>query len=125
MDRLQVCGIRCYGYTGFFEEERKLGQWFDVDLVFGLDVRVAGASDRLDDTLDYGGAVQRVQSLVRQARFATIERLATAIAEDILHHTVAEEVTVRLTKVSPPIPDFGGHIALEITRSRAELHPGT
>ena len=56
-DRILVRDLRLWAHVGVLEQERQLGQWFGLDLSFDVDLAVAGASDRLDDTLDYAGAV--------------------------------------------------------------------
>ena len=118
MDKLEITGIRCYGYTGLFAEEQTLGQWFEVDLTFWVDLAPAAASDRLEDTFDYRRAVKNVQELVKQSKFALIEKLAEAIASRILETEPLDKVQVRLVKVSPPIPDFLGKVSIEILRNR-------
>ena len=118
MDTLTVKGIQVYGYTGYFPEEQVLGQWFSIDLIFRLNLAQAGATDELPDTLDYSQAVTLVQTIVKTTKVKTIEKLADVIANRLLTETIAQEVTVRLTKCQPPIPDFSGEIVLEITRSR-------
>ena len=124
MDSIQLSGIRCYGYTGALPEEQVLGQWFEVELTLWLDLAAAGQSDRLDDTLDYRTVIATVQTLVKTAKFALLERLATAIADAILYPaassqaTLVQQVRVRLCKPAAPIPDFGGAITIEIMRSR-------
>lgn len=115
-DYIHVNGLRAYGYTGAYQEEQILGQWYEIDLTLWLDLAQAGHSDRLEDTCDYGTIVKEVQHLVRTARFSLIEKLAEAIAELTLSHASVETVTVRLCKVSPPIPDFSGRVSVEITR---------
>ncbi len=119
-DCIELTGIRCYGYTGALPEEQVLGQWFEVTLRLWLDLRPVGQSDRLDDTLDYRHAIAIVHDLVRNQKFITIERLATAIAETILKSQPEKpsihQVQVRLTKLNPPIPDFSGQVTIEITR---------
>ncbi|BFM38937.1 dihydroneopterin aldolase [Synechocystis sp. LKSZ1] len=117
-DTIHVQNIRCYGYTGFLPEEQVLGQWFEVDLTLWVDLSQAGQSDCLEDTVDYRQAIEKVQQLVRSARFALVERLSEAIAEAILTLTGVTQVRVRLTKEAPPIPDFGGQIVIDILRSR-------
>jgi 7,8-dihydroneopterin aldolase/epimerase/oxygenase len=116
MDALQINGIRAYGYTGFFPEEQTLGQWFEVDLVVWWDISKAGESDRLEEAYDYRNSVKAIQELIRTARFKLIEKLVEAIAQIVLA-SGAEKVQVRLTKVSPPIPDFSGSVAIEIVRA--------
>lgn len=118
MDVLQVNGIRAYGYTGYFLEEQTLGQWFEVDLTFWLDLAMAGQSDELADTLDYSTIVTMVQDLITTSKFKMIERLADAIATAILQLNQVDQVKVCLTKCHPPIPNFSGEIKLEIVRSR-------
>lgn len=116
MDRINIENIRAYGYTGFLPEEQVLGQWFKVDLTLWLDLSKAGVSDRLEDTLDYRQAITIVQKQITTAKFALVEKLAEAIANEILELISVEKVRVQLTKLAPPIPDFGGTITIDITR---------
>jgi dihydroneopterin aldolase len=123
MDVIRLTGIRAYGYVGAFPEEQVLGQWFEVDVAIWLNLSLPAQSDRLTDTLDYGKIVQGVQSLMKTARFALLERLAAAIAEAILYPTYpvalpVQQVQVCLTKLTPPIPDFSGKVTIELIRQR-------
>ena len=118
MDCIQLTGIRCYGYTGYLPEEQVLGQWFEVDVTLWLNLRVAGKSDAIEDTLDYRSIISSVQQLVKNSKFALVERLATAIAESILESSSVAQVQVRLTKPAAPIPDFSGKITIELTRAK-------
>lgn len=120
MDSLYLTGIRVYGYSGALPEEQVLGQWFEVDLVLTLDLSKPGSSDRLADTLDYRGVLAQVQHLVKHSRFALLERLATAIADQLLQEQQIQQVKVRLTKLAAPIPDFTGKITVELTRTCLE-----
>jgi dihydroneopterin aldolase len=118
MDCIQVTGIRCYGYTGYLAEEQVLGQWFEVDLTLWLDLAPAGESDEIADTVDYRGAIETVKQIVKTSKFSLIEKTASAIANAMLELDLVQQVQVRLTKPAAPIPDFGGRITIDITRSR-------
>jgi len=119
MDCIQVTGIRGYGYTGFFAAEQTLGQWFEVDVRLGVDLTIAGQSDRLEDTLNYAQVVETVQTRLQTARFRLLERLVAVIAADLLAQDERiQDVQVRLTKLTPPIPNFAGQVAVEIQRRR-------
>ena len=118
MDLIHLTGIRCYGYVGALPEEQVLGQWFEVELTLGLDLAIAGQSDRLQDTIDYGAVVIQVQQLVKNSRVALLERLATTIAENLLASASVQQVQVRLSKLAAPIPDFGGRVTINLTRAR-------
>jgi dihydroneopterin aldolase len=117
MDCIQVTEIRCYGYTGYLQEEQVLGQWFEVDLTMWLDLAAAGQSDDIAHTIDYRRAIETVKQLVQTSKFALVEKLASAIADAILKLERVQQVQVRLSKLAAPIPDFGGKITIELTRS--------
>ncbi len=117
MDCIQINNIRAYGYIGVLPEEQILGQWFSVDVVLWLDLSRAGISDYLGDTQDYRQIVEAIQRLIETARFQLIEKLAETIAQLVLSSCTVKQVKIRLTKLTPPIPNFGGTIAVEITRS--------
>lgn len=119
-DTLHINGIRAYGYTGALPEEQVLGQWFSTDITLWLDLEKAAESDRLDDTHDYSAIVSDTLDLIRTSRFALIEKLAMAIAKLCLQFDDVNQVRVQLTKEVPPIPDFAGHITVDITRQKAK-----
>ena len=52
-DKLILRGLLFHGFHGVKPEERKLGQKFLVDIDAWLDLRSAGVSDRLSDTISY------------------------------------------------------------------------
>lgn len=125
-DTIQVNDIRAYGYTGAFAEENALGQWFRVDLVMLMDLTSAGASDDLRDTYNYAEAIQRIQQLIQAKTFNLVESLASESAKTVLQSDDRlQQVTVRLTKLTPPVPNFSGNIAIEITRDRSHLSSPT
>lgn len=117
MDSIQLTGLRAYGYTGVLPEEKSVGQWFEVDLTLWMDLSLAGESDRLSDTHDYVAIAQATQALIETAKFDLIETLAAAIAQKaLMNDPRLTQVRVKLTKLRPPIPNFGGQIAVDITR---------
>jgi 7,8-dihydroneopterin aldolase/epimerase/oxygenase len=118
MDSIEVTGIKAYGYTGYLPEERVLGQWFEVDLTLWLDLTVAGKSDDIQDTLDYREAITLTKEAIVNSKFILVERLAASIVERLLQLKYVEKVRVQLAKPAAPIPDFGGRIKIDITRSR-------
>jgi len=52
-DKLILRGLKLHGYHGVKPEERTLGQKFLVDVDAWLDLRQAGKSDCLSDTISY------------------------------------------------------------------------
>ncbi|MDF2387979.1 dihydroneopterin aldolase [Nostoc ellipsosporum NOK] len=122
MDCIHLTGIRCYGYTGYLHEEQVLGQWFEIDVKLWLDISTAAKTDAIEDTLDYRSVISLIQNLVKTSKFSLLERLVGTIADAIL--TQCDRVTqVQLTVSKPaaPIPDFGGKISIEVTRTKSNL----
>ena len=119
MDIIRLTSIRGYGYVGALPEEQVLGQWFEVDVTLMLDLATAGQSDRLEDTLNYCSVVETVQHLIQTSKFALLEKLASEIADAILQNNAEmpiHQVTIALTKLTPPIPNFSGQVTIQITR---------
>jgi dihydroneopterin aldolase len=121
MDAIHLTNIRAYGYTGALPEENVLGQWFQADVTLYLDLAEATESDRLADTHDYRTVINGTQRIIREAKFALIERLAGAIATLAMDSDLRlQRVTVKVTKLTPPIPDYTGQVAVEISRDRIQ-----
>jgi dihydroneopterin aldolase len=119
MDSIHLTGIRCYGYTGYLPEEQVLGQWFEVDVKLWLDISTAAQTDAITDTLDYRCVISLIQNLVKTSKFILLERLVGTIADSILQQSDRiTQVQVIVSKPAAPIPDFGGKISIELTRSQ-------
>jgi dihydroneopterin aldolase len=84
MERIELHGIEVYGHHGVHAHERERGQRFVVDLAVGADLSVAGASDRLEDTVDYTALVDAVATVVGGEPVDLLETLAARIAERCL-----------------------------------------
>lgn len=121
-DRILLSRIALFAYHGLHPEEERLGQRFFVSLDVGLDLRAAGRDDDWHSTACYAQLTQLVQDIGVGRRFRTIEGLAEAIATGALAaETRIERVTVRVDKPSAPVPAIIDGIAVEITRTRADL----
>jgi len=103
-DRIELRGLRVLGTHGVLPEEQSRAQPFEVDLDLEADLRPAGRSDRLADTVDYGALAEQVAAVVSGERHALMERLAARIADTILDDRRVTSVTVTLRKLRPPVP---------------------
>ncbi|HTU02614.1 MAG TPA: dihydroneopterin aldolase [Candidatus Sulfotelmatobacter sp.] len=115
-DHILLRGIQFFGYHGVHEEERRLGQRFLVDLDLVLNVEAAAGYDDLAHGVDYGKAYAIVMELGTQQQFKLLETLGVRIAQALLERLKVLQVTVRVTKLSPPLPGLQGGVAVEITR---------
>ncbi|MEO0887114.1 MAG: dihydroneopterin aldolase [Cyanobacteria bacterium J06648_10] len=120
MDIIHINDIRAFGYLGVLPEENVLGQWFHVDLKIFIDLSKAGETDALEDTHSYVEIVQETKKLIQTKKYKLIESLANAVATHALESDRRiQQITVKVTKPTPPIPDFGGTVGVEITRSQS------
>jgi len=120
-DTIVLNNIRAYGYTGFLPEERTLGQWFAVDVRLELSLEKAGQTDNIQDTLDYREVIDQIKNTIRTERFLLLERLAQVLTQQVLAFPLVQAVTLRVTKVAPPIPDFTGQISIELHRAKVQV----
>ncbi len=115
-DRIILHDIQFFGYHGAYEEERRLGQRFLVDVELAVDAGPPAARDDLALTVDYGKAHAIVLEIGTQHTFKLLETLAVRIATTILERLKVPQVTVRVTKTSAPLPGLQGGVTIEVTR---------
>lgn len=100
-------GMKFYAFHGCTEEEKKVGIHFQVDVHIVCDVSLAAESDNINDALNY----QTVYLLVAKEMKQTsnlIENVCLRIKQSIIQHfPQAEDVTVRISKMNPPL---GGEV---------------
>lgn len=119
MDKMTMHRMEYYGYHGVFEEERKLGQRFYIDLELELDLRGAGMSDDLNQTVNYAEVHELIKNIVEIKSFKLIEALAEYIASSVLDtYTVINAVTVKVTKPHPPFDIHFQGVTVELRRTR-------
>jgi dihydroneopterin aldolase len=120
-DRIRLNEMMFYGYHGVLAEEQALGQRFVVDLELVTDLRRAGVSDDLDQTVNYSAVYAAVRDIVTGPPCRLIEAVAEAIAARVLaDHPTVERVSVRVRK--PAVPIAGAMLAsaeVAIERDRA------
>lgn len=117
-DVIELRGLRALGICGALPEEQLRVQPLEVDLDVVADLTAAGASDALDDTVDYGALASEVERVVTSERFALLERLAERIAQTVLADDRVLAVTVAVRKLRPPVPQQLDTSGVRITRTR-------
>ena len=118
MDRIEIRGLRVRGRHGVFEEEKRHGQPFVVDVTLERDLTSAAATDALGETVDYGTLSQQIADAVSNTRFDLIEALAGHIADLALTDPSVEAVEVRVAKPEAPINLDLREVAVVLRRER-------
>lgn len=120
MDKIVMKGMQFYGYHGVFAEENKLGARYEVDVELHMPLDKPGATDSIDDTINYAEAYQVIKDIVELQVFQLIEALAEHIALRLLQtYTGINEITVCVLKPHPPVAMFFDGVSVEIHRKRA------
>ncbi len=98
-DEVFLEAVRFYAYHGVNSEERVQGQRFVVDIRLATDLRAAGVTDDLTQTVNYSAVYKRVKAIVEGAPRNLIEALAEDIASALLvDFPAATAVTVTVRK---------------------------
>ena len=119
-DRIEIKGIRAVTIVGALEHEREIPQPLEIDVSFEVDLRDAGRTDELGDTVHYGLVAERVVAVVEESKDVLLERLVARIADEVLMFDRVEAVDVKLIKVRPPISVDAVNTSVSIRRTRAD-----
>lgn len=119
VDRIELRGLRLVGICGALPEERDRAQPLEVDLDVEVDLRAAGTSDDLADTVDYGAIGDRVAEVVAAGRPQLLEHLAVELADAVLAVDARiDAVEVAVRKLRPPVPHDLASSGVRIRRVR-------
>ena len=84
MDKIYVNKMEFYGYHGVLPEENRLGQRFMVDLIVETDLKKAGLTDTLEESISYVELYQVCKEVVEGKPFKLIEAVAEQITDRII-----------------------------------------
>ena len=118
-DRIELTGLECFGYHGVFDEEKRTGQPFIVDITCWLNFSEAAADDDLTKTINYAELAEVAAEVVEGPARDLIETVATDVANAAMRRfeeLYAVEVTIH--KPNAPIPRTFGDVAVVARRSR-------
>lgn len=112
-DVIRITGLTLHGYHGVFDEEKRDGQTFVVDVAIELDGRQAGTTDTLDHTVNYAAVTDAVAKVVTGDSVDLIETLAYRVADSVLAFRGVKAVDVTIHKPHAPV----GHPVTDISFS--------
>jgi len=115
-DAITVRDLRVPCIIGTTEAERSRKQEVLLSFTLWLDLRRAGGSDLLEDTVDYGQLAARLTALLESSSFHLLEALAEEVASACLRDPRVLRVEVEAHKPrAVPLAAFAG---VRITRER-------
>jgi dihydroneopterin aldolase/D-erythro-7,8-dihydroneopterin triphosphate epimerase len=117
VDRIHIRDLMLRCVVGVTPEERRDKQDVVINVILHADLRRAGQSDRIEDTVDYKAVKRRVIAAVESSAFRLVERMAERIAEACLAEPRVRKVEVSVEK--PGALRFARSVGVEIVRERA------
>lgn len=109
MDIIFIRDLRVETLIGVYPQERQQRQVLLLDLELGADIRVAAATDHLDDTLNYQAVAQRIIEFAAASDCQLVETLGERIADLVLREFGASwlRLTVRKSGAVPEAREVG------------------
>lgn len=124
-DQIIIHNLEVFCNHGVYKEENVLGQKFLVDVVIYTDNRMAGLSDRLEDSINYGEVCRLIEDIMKQQNDKLIERVAERIASGILRkYSPVDSVDVEVKKPWAPVMRHIEYASVKIHRGRHRAYIG-
>lgn len=117
-DEIALTGIRVFGRHGVYDDEKRDGQEFVVDVTLHLSLARAAETDDVTDTVHYGELAERIAAVVAGEPVDLLETLAQRIADVVLVDERVVMTAVTVHKPHAPIAVPFADVAVTIRRSR-------
>ncbi len=118
MHKIILDNVRVYTNHGCLTEEEMIGSDYRVDLEVLTDLGKSSQSDDLDDTVDYVYLNKVIKEEMAQ-RSKLLEHVAQRIIDRILkEQEMVQEITVRVSKINPPLGGDVEKVTIEMTQGR-------
>lgn len=125
MDKIFIKDFEIFAKHGVFNEEKNLGQKFILSIELGMDLRKAGVTGDLNETVNYGELCLKIEREFTREKYDLIETAAEKTAEFILlEYERVKSVKLLLKKPWAPIGRHVEYAAVEIERAWHTVYVG-
>lgn len=119
MDQILINNFKIYGHYGYSEQERFLGQHLAFDLKLNVDLKEAGQTDNLNQTVDYGAVCLYIAEYVERTECLLLETLAEGLCKHLfLAFQRIQEISLVIRKTAAPIKLSLDSVGISICRQR-------
>lgn len=118
MDKIFIRDLIARGIIGINDWEREKPQEILINIELRVDLRKAGASDDIQDSVSYRTIAKRAQTHAETAGRLTVEALANDLARICLEAPGVQRALVRVEK--PGAVRFTRSVGVEIERGRED-----
>ena len=113
---IQVKGINVYGTHGVYEQEKKKGQEFRIDLQIELRENILNfenyKSESFDNSVNYENLVNEVINVSDNNSFDLIETFAYEILNSLRKYNNISKATVTIHKPNSPMKELVENISV-------------
>ena len=118
-DRIIIKDLLLRSIIGINDWEREKAQDILINIVLFGDLKSAGSSDKIEDTINYRTITKQIITHLEGSKRFTVEALAHDIAQICLRSEGVEKARVRVEK--PGALRFAKSVGVEIERGREDL----
>jgi 7,8-dihydroneopterin aldolase/epimerase/oxygenase len=111
-------GMEFYAFHGVFEQEKKIGGNYTVDIEIHADLKDAVSGDEISKTIDYGEVYTAIKiEMDKSANL--IEHVAGRIVKALFSQfELIEGIRLRINKLNPPLNGKAKLAGFEIEHAR-------
>jgi dihydroneopterin aldolase len=119
MDIVYIRDLKIETVIGIYDWEREIKQTVSLDLEMAHDIRRAGETDNIEDTLNYKAVAKRLISFISESEFLLVETMAEKCAQIVLNEFSVPWLKLRLSK--PGAVRGSQDVGVIIERSTADI----
>ena len=124
MDKIRLRRMVFAACHGVEPHEKSVPTRIEVDLEVETDLRPAGRTDDINESVDYSRLYDEVAEVVTGPSRNLLESLADAIAARVLRIEGCSATTVTVRKISPPVGGICDCAEVEVRRVAGESVSG-
>ena len=118
MGKITLEGIEFFAYHGFYQEERKTGNRYSVDITVDANLSQAAEEDNLKETINYEKLYQMVSEEMQQPS-KLLEHIGHRLIEQAFHDfPEISAVEVSVSKFNPPVGGVCRRAVVTLRRER-------
>lgn len=122
MDKIIIKGLKVFAYHGVNPEEKADGQNFILDITAYKNLKKAGETDNIDDTVSYAKILKTAVKVLNEDKYDLLEKVAQRVAQQIfLEFDSIKAIDVCLKKPEAPIKADFEYVGVEISRTREDF----
>ena len=111
---IQLHQLQFIAYHGLYKSEKINGNLFELDV--DIELNISGSITSIDQTLDYVTVYEIINTRMKVAT-----PLLETLAEDLialirLQHVLIKSISLTIKKLTAPIPDFKGIVAVNLKK---------